>query len=776
MKTTTKTLLCLLLVAVVALSLFACGKTDVDPADTDQKAEGTQDKAPDTSKPDGTSEQGDTKDPDDTGKVEDDSAEREEFFSRDQLVIYPELPEQIHRNYDYKVTVTQGTETHPIPVYNHVMEYEVSDRSIGGDLYRRFSQFAFSGKQVRIDIKVNRDFEYYSVFPSAKNFKTEYNGGTISVYLDKPDYFGIRLDDDDNSILSVFADLPEFPGDIPSKTDKNVIFIEGWHDVEGGILYSKVPNTHLYIAPGAVLNGRIDMRGAKSKITGRGVILDAFENIYKLDIRVGGTETHGIMLCQFYSDGGIYDGPVLMDARCFNLMTGSNVTVRNYKALSSMMTTDGITAGGKNATFEHCWIYCGDNAIVSSGAENHTYRDIALGTTCAALFPQNGSVNLLFDNMYVFRSNDGVFTNRYNGGDKPNRAVEITVNNLDCMDCINVNRFFQGGNMGLLKKTIVFNGLSLPNMTGVTNLHKSNIKETKNILAQFTNPGDLVTENYHLTFNNLYIGGNEITDVGQVIIDGDYNNTVTVKNDGTYEPVKRVIYNASYKGTNKVYIGEYLMGFENEVLWEDDGPLLPVDEILAALRSAKQPETLDRGMPYCTPDALLKAGAIEKFEIDGNGSLRLTPVYNGRSLLLPDEGVLPQICEASAFKVDMVTEDNDGDYIYYLYDLRNYYAGGFSIMFTEEIKKYGAGTYEFKFRARGSSSGGITIAWRYDDETYYSKNDLSAMVGSSWKEYSITLKVDEAMLQKEMFAVSVLAAGTPMEYFAVKELELIKTK
>ena len=224
MKITTKTLLCLLLVAVVALSLFACGKTDVDPADTDQKAEGTQDKAHTTSKPDGSK-------PADTEEIVDDSAEREEFFSRDQLVIYPELPEQIHRNYDYKVTVTQGTETHPIPVYNHVMEYEVSDRSIGGDLYRRFSQFAFSGKQVRIDIKVNRDFEYYSVFPSAKNFKTEYNGGTISVYLDKPDYFGIRLDDDDNSILSVFADLPEFPGDIPSKTDKNVIFIEGWHEL-----------------------------------------------------------------------------------------------------------------------------------------------------------------------------------------------------------------------------------------------------------------------------------------------------------------------------------------------------------------------------------------------------------------------------------------------------------------------------------------------------------------------------------------------------------------
>ena len=768
MKKTVKILLCLALTAIVALSLFACGKTDVDPADTDQKVDGTQNNTPDTSKPVGTGGE--------DSKTEDDSAAREEFFAKDQLVIYTELPEQIHRNYDYKVTVTQGTETKSIPVYNHTMEYDVSDRSIGGDLYRRFSQFAFSGKQVRVDIKVNRDFEYYSVFPSAKNFKTEHNGGVISVYLDKPDYFGIRLDDDDNSILSVFADLPEFPGDIPDKNAPNVIYVEGWYDVEGGILYSKEAETHIYIAPGAVVNGRIDMRGQNSKITGHGVILDAFENIYKLDIRDGGTESHGIMLCQVYGKGSLFDGPVLLDARCFNLMTSSEVTIRNYKALSSMMTTDGITAGGKNSTFEHCWIYCGDNAIVSSGAESHTYRDIALGTTCAAFFPQNGSVDLVFEDIYVFRSNDGIINNRYNSGAKE-RRVEISFENVDCMDCLNVNRFFQGGDMGLLKKTISFNGISLPSMTGVTNPHKNNIKETKNILAQFTNPGSIFTENYDLKFNNLYIGGQAITDLSQVIVDGDYNNTITITNDGKYTPVEQQIHEVNHEGTNYVYIGYYQMNFENEVLWEDDGPLFPVDEILAALRSSKQPETLDRGIAYCTSDALLKAGAIESFEFDDKGSIHLTPAYNGKNLLLPDDGVLPQICEAAAYKVDMVTEDNDGDYVYYLYDLREYYQGGFSIMFTEEIKKFGAGTYEFRFRARGASTGGITTAWRYDDEFDYYKKEAHEMVSSSWKDYTVFLTVDEAMVEKyEMFTVSVLASGSPMEYFAVKEFELVKTK
>ena len=312
-KTNLKIYLCLVLTAIVAFSLFACGNRAQNSPDTGKDDVKTTENTPET------------KPPEVNGGNAENLPSREDFFAQDQLVIYPELPEPIRRNYDYKVTVTQGDKSAGIPVYNHTMEYDAPDRAIGGDLYRRFSQFAFSGEKVRVDIAVNQSFEYYSVFPSAKNFETEYHDGVISVYLDKPDYFGIRLDDDDNSILSVFADLPEYPGDIPKKDDPRVIWVEGWKDVEGGILYLKEENTTLYIAPGAVLNSRLDIRGANSKVLGRGVILDPFENIYKLDIRNGGTETHGVMLCQLYSNGGEFDGPVLIDTRAYNLMTGSNV-------------------------------------------------------------------------------------------------------------------------------------------------------------------------------------------------------------------------------------------------------------------------------------------------------------------------------------------------------------------------------------------------------------------------------------------------------------------
>ena len=195
------------------------------------------------------------------------------------------------------------------------------------------------------------------------------------------------------------------------------------------------------------------------------------------------------------------------------------------------------------------------------------------------------------------------------------------------------------------------------------------------------------------------------------------------------------------------------------------------------LRSDKSPENSEKnGILYTTPDALMKAGAAESFEIK-DGNLYLTPIYGGENLLLPDEGTISQISEAGCYKVDMVTEDNDGDYVYYLYDLRNYYTGGFSVMFTEEIKKYGAGEYEFRFRARGSSPLGVNAAWKYDTTYTYTRENNELSLSTSWKDFSITLKVDEKLIESgEMFIVSVVGMGSAYEYFAVKELELVKTK
>ena len=198
------------------------------------------------------------------------------------LQIYKELPQGIRRDFTYDVTVTQGDQSAKIPVYNHTEESACNGRGSGGDHNRRFAMFAFDGTGVRVDIKVKADFGKYAVMPSAKRFKTRFRDGVISVFMDKPDYFLIRMDDDENTILSIFADDIADTSKIPDKNDPDVIWIDGWYETENGLYDLMEDNKTLYLAPGSVFNVRAVLKGNNIKAIGYGaVVADPFNNIYK---------------------------------------------------------------------------------------------------------------------------------------------------------------------------------------------------------------------------------------------------------------------------------------------------------------------------------------------------------------------------------------------------------------------------------------------------------------------------------------------------------------
>lgn len=700
---------------------------------------------------------------------------REEFYSQDSLVIYKEFPEEIRRNYDYKVSVTQGDQTCPIPVYNHTMEYNLLGRMVGGDLYRRFAAFAFSGAQVRVDIKVGFDFDTYSVFPSAKNFKSSYKDGVISVYLDKPDYFGIILDDCTNTILSVIADLPEYPADIPEKDGEGVIFVDSWRDTEDGILRITEPSTTLYIAPGAVLNARvlIEAEATGTKVIGRGAILDPFEDIYHYDINFGGSEGRGYKMCIIKADNCLYDGPVCMDARCFNITTGgNNITVRNYKVFCSMMTSDGFTTGGNNNHFEHCWIYNGDNGIVMSGGDHHVYRDITIGTTCKALFPQITTTNMYLENIYVFRVGEPAITNVYNNTEP--RNVSITINNFDLIDCTNLPAFFQGQNMGTLPKEITFNNVSLPTMSGKSDPHREKPNGTINILAIMKNPEKLFTENYTLNFNNLYIDGKAIESFDDVVVNREFNNTYNISNDGTYTPCKRDLHIANYRSNGRVYVGAMRVGFGGEVVIENGEFYLPAKEITKYVRTTSQPTTTEiNGALYVRSSDLALLDTVEKAEVI-SGDLHITLKQKKGNLLTPDEGKISRISENACFLVDLVVEHEGDDTIYACYAHRDECRGGISIMVTPEVKIYGAGDYTFSFDARcdDETESVIKYGWNYDNIDNSYGLDLEATIGGKWTHHNITLNVTEEMVACEQFLVKI--NGTTMKKYSLKNLEITK--
>ncbi len=741
------------------------------------------------------------------------------FVDESRLVIYEPLHSDINRNYDYKVSVHQGDLSATLPVYNHTMFNTPGDRSVGGDKYRRYSAFAFCGDPVRVDIKVGQDFSTYSVFPSAKNFRSSFDAttGTISVYLDEPDYFGIRLDDMDNSIISIFADRPEYPDEegITSASGDTIYVGPGdWYFPQSGdgktettnghkgTLYITKPNTTVYVAPGGVLYGRVKFTptATGSSVIGHGAIVDPFGDSRVLDIRQGGTEGGGNSTAEYKSQfleirasDFYFDGPVLMDARCFHIVVSScsNVVVRNYKAMSSMMTTDGITDTSKAGIFEHCWLYVGDNALVVSGSNGAYYNDIAIGTTCAAIFPQSNTRNTLLENIYVFRANDGIINHRYNSSGK-DLVATMTFRNFDCIDTINYPQFFSGYNMGVsTEKVFTFENLSLPWSSGVTNPHATAIENytgLRNVLVEITQPADKTPSgNYSMNFINTYVDGKLIDSQNKAVLNVTLAEGTTIDysfaSNGSYTPAQRDLHTVNYTATGKVYIGSLLVGFENDVIIEGGTFYLPAAEILAKLRTTKTPTTVTKnGIAYVVHTALKSSGAAKAVSISG-GNLTITPVApsSTQNIVADNSGLITREYETTCYHIDLV--QNAGDGVMYAYPHgTNQYNGGIGYHITEEIKMYGAGTYKLSLKAKcqpldGGAYTPVYLIYCYDTEDAYNRPyETKYTLTGDWAEYTKTFTVTEDMVKNGIgFCVYITGYdNVPVEYYAVKDMVVTK--
>ena len=743
------------------------------------------------------------------------------FVGESFLEIYPELHENVNRDYAYKVSVHQGSESATLPVYNHTMFNGAGDRGVGADRYRRYSTFGFTGDRVRVDIKVGKDFKYYSVLPSVKNFESTFDAstGTISVYLDEPDYFGIRLDDDDNSIISIFAENPEYPHVTNLVNGKGgAIVFEGgtWYkpthgdgitqttSEHTGTLWIETPNTALYIKPGAVVYGRIRFTSAAtgSSVVGYGAIIDCFADNRIMDIRQGGTEgggkynaTYKSQMMQNSASNFLYDGPTIMDARSFHIVTGgNNVHVRNYKAMSTMMTSDGITDGvKKNGIFEHCWLYVGDNALVISSSIGSYYNDIVIGTTCAAVFPQGNVNDAFLDNISVFRSNDGIINHRYNPNNK-DLALTMTVRNFDCVDTINYPQFWSGYKMGMASKAVTFENITLPWCSGVTNPHSdavNNTWATKNVLVEITQPDGTKCGNYTMNFTNVYMDGKLVESQNDasfvVTLPEDEPNaymkyTFGKANNG-FTPPARQIKTVNYTATNKVYIGTLLVHFDADVIVEGGTFYLPANEVLAKLRTTVKPTTVTKnGIAYVAHTTLKSSGAASNVAVS-NGNLTITPVAPSATtnLIVQNAGLVTREYESTCYNIDLVQQDG----VMYAYPTSSGYNGGICYNMTEEIRMYGAGTYKISLKAMcvindGGKYTPVSLIFNYDTAAKsVTSNRVSYTLTGDWVEYTYEVTVTEDMLKNAITfgGVGIVATGNvPVQYYAVKDMVVNKIK
>ena len=511
--------------------------------------------------------------------------------ANDTIVLYPEYPEKIERDYMYRVYVSQGGEEYEIPVYNsmrHSNHYVRGDQGTYSDVDRRFCQFSATpttSNPVTIKVVANTDFTKYSIIPSSKAISSTIVKNEITFDITESGQYVFRLNDNNLTNLAIFADAVETESPSTNKTvvryNKNnpapnkvsrtgsvVYIIEDWQDVEFFELRS---NQELYIAPGAVLNSRILVLDGQSnvKIFGRGMLRDFNDSRaynsngrlqtardYNYILTVGSSWNKGTQLT---SNVNIKD-IILFDSKGFNLVFQGtqNCTADNIKIVSNEISTDGVSIWGSDyITIKNSYLYVADNAFVIDQATSLKLDNLLVGTSIATFFPQSGIEGAHeYKNINVFRSATIMepasgFTNTIYGA---YAKGTILIENLSAIDCVAPVDGSGTSKMGKLFAT--YSSATNSSANKVITFKNLTLPETNNSYAVDVGVKNAKAGNYSITIKNAYVGTTALTQSNVKFTDSTTSgkpSTLSVSNDGTYSPIIRNVTEAYYSA-NESYI------------------------------------------------------------------------------------------------------------------------------------------------------------------------------------------------------------------------------
>ena len=645
------------------------------------------------------------------------------------IVAYPEYPKEVERDYAYAVRVSQGAERRRLVVYNHCEKSALTLRTRGGDVNRRFCEFAFDGGPVRVDIAVCEDVKSYAVFPSRLGLKSEFRNGVISVFLDRPCNFGIRLNDYDKTILSVFADAPEDPAKVPKKGAPGVMYVEGWVDPPGeeGVTFVEDPVKEVYIAPGAVLNSRLIVKSKGAYVHGRGMMLDPFSDIFRFDQ----TKNTRRGFLNVVADGVVVEDVKLVDARTFNYCSwAKDVVFRNVKAMASMMCSDGLTNGGRNLRIEGAWLYVGDNALVVSGIKGGAlYRDVAIGTSCNAIFPQNSNEGVVMENIDIFRTDEGCIKNSYNGvlrrntkwnemnageakkepgpQDLVHQTQDFTFRNLSAVDCVLFSRFFAAGNMGTLPKTFVMENVSIPYTTGRDDWRTIGQTNGHLVAVMHDSAKWLDSSNYTLAITNLWVGGSRM-------------DAIPAKKIKNGDRIAVSVVNTRAKPLIPAVPDRHVVGWKCPPARRAAAPTVREGENLLADRLST------RSAWQRCPSWLVKFDAMD--------------------------------VEAGA-RVYRLTQCEKG--------------AGIVNVFTDAYLRHGNGTYHLSFDARLRGENAIKLTAKFFTNDEYRKVKFDLLANGEWARYECDFNVGFDISKTDLAAL-LLTSDTPSDEICFKNFSLVR--
>ena len=458
---------------------------------------------------------------------------------KNRIITYPVYP-GIKQEYTYFVRISDGERTEQIPVYSdirHANHYNAN--SMHAERDKRFCTFAFEG-EVTVEVKVNVPFSSYLIAPSDDPVESTFEDGIIRFTLDRPRQVALRLDNDEDSYLAIFADAPET--DIPDKNGDNVVvfnaqnpapkniqwklksegdnpyvgdsavypegtvfyFEAGWHDID----HMGLENAQqLYLAPGAVLCSRVQVYGKANdvKIFGRGMLRDGNDTrahnsvglfSYLLTIGAG----WGNLLLA--SRNTVVKDITLLDPTSFSIvfLNTEYCTVDNVKVLAGEISTDGFSfwGGSNHINITNCFLSVTDNLFVvgSGNLIDYVYCDNCMvGTSIKLFFPQGPlGEHSIFKNIHVFRAH--IFYESYGGYTGYLNAENVCA--IDCPDTL----FLKSGNCtGTGMKRFTLKNATIPDTK----------KSRQILIAGKVNGKD--SGGYEFDLENVWFGDRQITEL-----------------------------------------------------------------------------------------------------------------------------------------------------------------------------------------------------------------------------------------------------------------------
>ncbi len=413
----------------------------------------------------------------------------------DGLYRYPTYPSEMPRIYDYDVTVTKGENLIELPVYNAARQS--ANFFYDGDPYRRFCEFGFEG-EITISIKPKVEFTSYVILPSSRGVESTFENGVISFTISEPDNYVLRLNNDDNTNIAIFAEALE--SEVPQENDENVIYFKaGLNNSPDYVLdwtgRLKIESGQtVYLEPGALVMARPYVMGSNVKISGRGAFMDprvdryqdwSFMTAVNNNINAEKEETFKNVS---------FEGFKVLDTCNYNIGVREidGLTVKDVKFMSNQISTDGFCLWGstgtiKNVLFDGCLLYNSDDMTIFSHTESATVRNCIFASDHRFSMPQFKIGSILYENCDIFRVESFL---RANGDNFAGSWDSVTYRNIFVEDAKDMNYFIDIQNGTDEVKNVTFENVSLPEkVSGI------NIENTKGL---------------NITFNNVFVGGKRV--------------------------------------------------------------------------------------------------------------------------------------------------------------------------------------------------------------------------------------------------------------------------